>query len=335
MDDESQRQEAGKNGIPTAGGRVLEGYKQWYYRQPKLLRAVSLPTIFGLSALAIEVNDAKAEWWYLLAFILFINLYNQYLEALLGDALSKAQKRLQGWKNHSERLLHLNNILKELVENKSGMFLDTVDVARKTGDINEAIGKIRASGSFEKSLSRIVAMLYKVFEKYADTHNNQRFRVTYLVPDDTGERLVAKAWYNIDQAPPVSIEDANGTYFSKGDRTVAGFLWGRDDHDSILIDDVEKHMATEGTDAMFSYTHGGQPKYLKAILCHKVTDRKVHRCLGILCVDTNLAGTLESYQKFYETVLGSFAKRIVFETRCAYMKKVLNTEEAVDDKSEG
>lgn len=313
-------------GIQNKEHILGSAYKRWYHEQPKLLKVVGIPFLITLSVIIIKYKKLDDLWLFVPAILLFINLYNQYLDTLLSEDLDEKldnmENKMMTWRASAENLLYLNNIFNELVENKSSMFLHSAKKAID-GQRDEGIRDIRDSGSLKNSLDRIVTIIYKVFEKYANIEKNQKFRVCYLVPSTDGvrERLVAKSWFNIDKIPPLSVSTPNEAFFSKGDTTAAGYLWARNGQKSILIDNVE---IKSGKNDIFAYTHPEQASYLKSIYCYKVMN--FHECIGIICVDTNVADTLSKNEQFYENALESFSKRIVFETRCAYMKSVLSRE---------
>jgi len=304
------------------------GYKYWYHHQPKLLKIVVLPFLAAISVVIIEYNDLEGWWLFVPALLLLLTLYNQYLDTILNEFLDKdlltAQNKMKAWRDSSEDYVYLNNILNELVENKSDMFLRSSKTAIDE-DVEAAIVEIRELGSLKNSLDRIFAVLYKIFERHADIQNNQKFRVSYLVPDSDGNHLVAKSWFNIDKVPPRSVLEPNGTYFSKGDSTTAGYLWANNGKEDILIDNIDEFLNEKKDINIFHYTHPDQANYLKSIYCYKVMNN--HECIGIICVDSNVPDTFRKRKQFYKNALESFSKRIIFETRCAYMKKSLSREE--------
>ena len=307
---------------------ILGGtYKSWYHKQPKLLKIVIIPFIIAISLIVIELHDLDLIWLFLPALLLFISFYNQYLDTHLNEdldkLLDKSELKVKEWKLQFERLVYLNNVLNELVETKSEMFIESATIAVE-GSPKEGIEQIREAGSYKNSLDRIIALIYKVFERYTDIERKQTFRVCYLVPDTDSDTLIAKAWYNKDKTPPFSVLKPNSTFFKKGDSTVAGHLWARSGAPGLLIDNIEKFKQDSRNNGMFEYTNTGQSDYLKSIYCYKVMN--MHECIGILCIDSNISGTLEKYEQFYKDVLESFSKRIVFETRCAYMKNTLSRE---------
>jgi len=308
---------------------VLGGpYKAWYHKQPKLLKIVIIPFTIAISLIIIKTQNYSLWWLVVPAALLFISFYNQYLDTILNEdldkLLDKSKSKVQVWRSQFERLVYLNNVLNELVESKSEMFLETATLAIDDSP-RKGIEQIREAGSYKNSLDRIIALIYKVFERYTDIERKQEFRVCYLVPDTESDTLIAKSWYNKDKIPPFSVSKPNPAFFKKGDSTVAGHLWARNSSPSLLIDDIEKFKQDSKNASMFEYTNSGQSDYLKSIYCYKVMNK--HECIGILCIDSNISGTLEKYEQFYKDVLESFAKRIVFETRCAYMKNTLSREE--------
>jgi len=313
--------------ITSNAGHALERYKLWYLEQPKFVRIVLFPFPLTILVIIIETLSLNGVWFIAPAMLLFANLYNQYLDVIVSDEaegkLSSVKRQRDRWTELSSKLMFLNNVLKELVEEKSSQFLKTVETATNHGN-EAAYEEIRNSSSFDKSLDRIVAMVYKVFENHADTNKDQQFRVTYLVPDETGRRLRVVASCNPDRSMPASVDNAEDGFFTSGGRTLAGHLWGRSGHDIHIIDDVENDIKKHGDKLPFIYSHAGQKSYLKSIMCYKVTDKIEHEVLGFMCVDSNVHSTFIKNQRYYKIVLDAFSKRVLFETRNAYMKSVLN-----------
>lgn len=303
-------------------------YKHWYHKQPKLLKIVIIPSIIAITLITIKLKDLNLIWLCVPASLLFINFYNQYLDTVLNEdldnLLKKSESKVNNWKSSFERLVYLNNILNELVDTKSEIFLKATSLALKVNS-QEGIEQIKKAGTYKNNLDRIIALTYKVFERYTDIERKQTFRICYLVPDTDSDALVAKSWFNKDKTPPLSASEPNNVFFKKGDNTVAGHLWGRNGKPSLLIDNIEQFKLKSGNNNLFEYTNPGQNDYLKSIYCYKVMD--MHECIGILCIDSNISDTLEKHEQFYEDVLESFAKRIIFETRCAFMKNTLSREE--------
>lgn len=315
--------------IPSQGGRILEWYKNWYLDQSKLLRIAALPALAAIIVFFVQfVPSTPTSLLVGAGLCIFVNAYNQYLESLLGLQLDSVIGEREDWKKRTEGLTYLNTVLRNLVDSKSRSFIQAAAYAKENQ--NTAVDYIRAEGTYKKALDRIMALLHQVFEKYGDAQKQQKFRITFLVPNlvpnAEATHLIAKSWYNPEASPPQSVSTVTD-YFRKGNcATLASYMWTRDGDLTVLIDDIPSHIKLNSGNAVFNYTHAGQPTYLKAIICHKVVDQSSHTCLGIICVDTNIVGTFESFKESYVIALEAFAIRIIYETRCAFMKTALPRE---------
>lgn len=314
--------------IQSSAGRILEGYKQWYLRQPKSLRIVVLPTVIALAIFVIE-QQTIAGWAYLVpAFLLGLNQYHSLIEADERDALtaelSSASKKRDFWRGKAEKMIYLNSVFSRLVEKKSRLYLETIDIVNENG-FESGRAHVRQKASLGHNLQRITDEILNVFERLRPIGSSQKFRVTYLVPtrDDAGDRrLVAKVWSNNENAPPSSVSNVNNDHFLYGDGTFAGNLWAQEGSDFRVIEDVQSYI--DGQGGSFVYTHQPQRMYLRAILGQKVIDPAAKQCLGIICVDTDYPNSFDDNDGFLQATMESFAKRIVFETRVSSMKKLMN-----------
>lgn len=221
-----------KEKIETLSGRILEAYKIWYLRQPKFLRIAVFPLSATLSAIFLSTAAYHSFWFLIPLGILCFGAYNQHIEAISVEETKKEleenKKTAIQWERSFEQLLHLNNVLKELVNDKSEIFLQTINVAQENSKA-EAIATIRKQGSYTINLMRIMGALHSIFEKQANIQSNQVFRVSYLIPQISSNaketRLITWAWYNKERVPPKSSsKDFLTDYFKLGGNTVAGHL---------------------------------------------------------------------------------------------------------------
>lgn len=312
--------------IPSSGGRLLESYKNWYLVQPKLMRAFVLPFLIGASVLALEFGGLPPDWNRFIFFangllLLPIMLYNQYLDVVAADSIKDVINERNSWRDTAERFIHLKNVLNELVNTKSGMFLEATSMV---GDSAEAARSyIRDKNSLKRNVDRIIMLMHKTFEKYADTLKNQKFHVTYLTPSEDGSYLELKSWFNSEREKPPSCDNGNPA-FRKDGRTVAVYVWNRDKREPVTIDDVPSYVAERSEDGIFSYTCEREKESLKAIMCYKIEDPELHVCLGVVCVDSNVENTFETLgDQYCKQVVEAYAERIVFEHRFGLMKSAL------------
>lgn len=312
--------------IPSSGGRLLENYKNWYLVQPKLIRAFVLPFAIGASALALEYGGLPADWNRFIFFsnvllLLPLMLYNQYLDVVAADSIKDVIDERNLWRDTAERFIHLKNVLNELVNTKSGMFLEATSMAGNSTDA--ARSYIRDKNSLKRNIDRIIMLMHKTFEKYADTLKNQKFHVTYLTPSEDGSCLELKSWFNSEREKPPSCDNGNPA-FRKDGRTVAVYVWNRDKREPVTIDDVPSYVAERSEDGIFSYTCEREKESLKAIMCYKIEDPELHVCLGVVCVDSNIENTFETLgDQYCKQVVEAYAERIVFEHRFGLMKSAL------------
>ncbi len=315
--------------IATNSGRWLENYKNWYLVQPKLLRAFVLPFLIGASVFALEYGGLPADWnrgilFLNLLLLLPITLYNQYLDVVAADNVNDVAAERDSWRYTAERFIHLKNILNELVSMKSTMFLEARNmVSDNAGTLDGARSYIRDKNSLKHNIDRIVMLLHKTFEKYANTLENQKFHVTYLTPSEDGSCLQLKSWFNTDREKPLSC-DNNNPAFRKDGRTVAVYVWNRDKREPFVIDDIPAYVSERSDDGVFSYTCDREKESLQSILCYKIEDPKLHVCLGVVCIDSNVRGAFGKLGVDYcKHILEAYSERIVFEHRFGLMKSAL------------
>lgn len=312
--------------IPTAFGKLLEAYKQWYLPQPKLLRAFGMPFALGAATLVLQYGGLPASWnsnILLLCLVVLLpwTLYNQYLDVVAADNVNDVIKERNRWRDMAERFIHLNNVLRELVSIKSGVFLETYALAESS--IEDARNSIRDRNSLKHNIDRIVALLHKTLEKYANTLAGQRFRVAYLTPVEGDSHLQLTSWFNSKREKPHTCGGDHSAFVKDG-RSLAVYVWRRDKRDPVHIDDLPTYVAERPEDGLFSYTSERQKEYLKAIMCYKVEDPKLHVCLGVICLDSNVVGAFDILGVDYcKQVLDTYAERIVFEHRFSLMKQKL------------
>lgn len=308
----------------------LEKYRLWYISQPKSLKIVVIPFFIALNVILLERDVLKDFGWINIVFLFILSLWqlwHQYLDAREVDSINEIAREKEHWKKLSGNLVHLNNIFKQLVINKSEMYRRTLLMTEQSEQSEEsqekAIKFIREANSYKNHLDRIIAMIHKVFEKYADTSKSQTFRVCFLAPDKNDQYLVPKSWYNERLAPPRSFSDSDGRNpFIKDGKTLAGYIWGRDIKFKI-IDDVEKHIKESKEDNIFSYLHQDQKHNIKSILCYSIKEPHGNSCIGVICIDSNKEETFEKGESFYRTILESFEERIIYEARNEAMKNKL------------
>lgn len=312
--------------IPSSSGRSLESYKNWYLVQPKLIRAFVLPFLIGASVLVIEYGGLPSEWN---RFILFVNiliilpltLYNQYLDVVAADSVNEVLAERNSWRDTAERFIHLKNVLNELVNSKSVMFFEATSMVGESADAARAY--IREKNSLKRNIDRIIMLMHKTFEKYADTLKNQKFHVTYLTPSEDGTCLELKSWFNSEREKPPSCDNGNPA-FRKDGRTVAVYVWNRDRREPVIIDDVPKYVAERPEDGVFSYTCDREKESLKSIMCYKIEDPELHVCLGVVCIDSNIENAFEMLgEQYCKQVLETYSERIVFEHRFGLLKSAL------------
>jgi len=296
-----------------------------------------LPFLIGASVLILE-HSGLPETWSMV--ILLVNLllllpamlYNQYLDVVAADhiqdeldeakeSISEVLTERDSWRDMAERFIHLKNVLNELVNTKSGMFLEATSMARNSTD--DARNHIRDKNSLKRNIDRIIMLLHKTFEKYANTLKNQKFHVAYLTPSEDGSCLELKSWFNSEREKPLSCDNGNPA-FRKDGRTLAVYVWNRDKREPVTIDDVPSYVAERSEDGIFSYTCEREKESLKSIMCYKIEDPELHVCLGVVCVDSNVEKTFEMLGPQYcQQVLEAYSERIVFEHRFGFMKSAL------------
>lgn len=313
------------NKIKGKSGERLQNYKVWYHALPKVLRAALLPGAIGATFIIIKyvLKDESVLNYLLIPFlaVLFVfNTYNQYLDSLLEGDLEKEKEEKKNWMDATERYMYLNTVLRYLVEAKSLMFLRTIDTYDSEGK-EKAVQDIRNQNSFEVSLSRIIDSIRTVFEERSDKLREQKFRVTFLSPNEAGTHLECKAYSNQEGAQPRSLNGDTPNPFAKGGSTAGGLLWSRDGINYSVVEDTDKEVNSQNPG--FKFLRDGQENHLKAILCYKIYDHQENSLLGIICVDTNIDNAFNDSIRYHLNVLEAFGQRIIFEARFAYMKDKL------------
>lgn len=308
-------------------GDLLEKYKQWFLKQPKLLQVAILPCFIGVLTILLTVNLFGG--WVNIPFLLVSiallawHSYNNYLLAISIASIDEIIIKRDWWKNKFIGIAHLNNTLKELVQDKSELYIKTVLIAED--EKAEAIKHIRSQNAFKTNVQRIISSMYKVFLRFADTAVGQQFRIAFLVPTENRQCLTCRSWDNPNRTQPKSL-GKDPTCFTKDGKTLAGYIWRRDQPYKI-IDNTEEHVATEGEDRIFDFLHDEQRHHIKSILCYNVREPQDNKSLGIICIDSNVNNVFEANKIFFLEVLDSFAKRIVFEARnAAMMEKLMRPE---------
>lgn len=312
--------------INSISGRWLESYKRWYLSQPKLMRAFVLPFIIGASVLALEYGGLPSEWDKFIFFtnvllLLPLTLYNQYLDVVAADSIQEILDERDSWRDTAERIIHLKNVLNELVNTKSGIFFEVIHMANDS--VEEARKYIREKNSLKRNIDRIIMLMHKTFEKYADTLKNQKFNVTYLTPSEDGACLELKSWFNSERKKPLSCDNGNPG-FRKDGRTLAVYVWNRDKREPVIIDNIPSYVAERPEDGVFTYTCEREKESLKSIMCYKIEEPELHICLGVICIDSNIENAFEIVGNDYcKHVLSAYSERIVFEHRFGLMKSAL------------
>jgi len=300
---------------------MKNAYINWYRSQPKILKVFFLPLCISIALILLKYKPGGGNFivLYAISAMLLIvwQLVNQYLDAVIEDDLVTIKEDRDQCKELFGKLYHFNDVLNQLVANKSEIYLNSLSIAENS---RESAIKFIRDYTYKENIDRIIGMIYKVFEKEANTSIQQQFRVSYLMPNNNGEALVIKSWYNRKGETPRSLTEKK--QFLKNDNTLAGYLWGRN-QECRIIDNVDEHISTEKENTVFSYLHNDERHEIKSIICYNVREPEGNLCLGIISIDTNINGFFEKNEAFYKEVLRSFGKRIIFETRFAAMRETL------------
>lgn len=316
----------------SASGSMLESYKIWYFDQPKLFRIALLPAFVAILANVLQLVQIEQPWKGIGTFVLVVMLllvaYNQLIEA---DTLEEYKEKLQEqenevgfWKKMYGDTSFLNKLYSELVLKKSEMWREATESANGKG-LDVARKYVRDANSLKSNIDRIIALVYKAFERHMDVVEKNDVRVAYFVPSEDGSRLVLKSWCNGQLKAPHSVTN-HKEGFLRTSRTLAVFVWTRSGQEQFsFIDDVPKYVAEHGDTGIFVYLSNGQASTIQSIFCYRIIDGLTGNCLGVISVDCNkknmfLGKITEDVSK---DVLVSAGNRIIFETRFSVMKEAL------------
>ena len=199
------------NEIASSAGMRLEEYKRWYRKQPKFIRVAILPGLLGVLLLSAKLLGIEGGWggfiFLAIMCLIFWNAYNQYLDSLYIEDVENIEKQREKWRGLVGRYLFLNQLLQQLVERKSEMFLQTLKIESKQGR-PDAVTFIQENNSLKNNLVRILAITHAFFSRFADHHSKEKLRVVFLGPSEEDEnKLVVKGWFNDDSSPPLSFQN--------------------------------------------------------------------------------------------------------------------------------
>lgn len=316
----------------SVSGNFLENYKNWYFDQPKLFRIALLPASVAILANVLQLVQIEQPWkgagTVVLVLMLLIVAYNQLIEA---DTLEEYKGKLRDlesdvgvWKKMYGDTSFLNKLYSELVLKKSEMWREASESANLQG-VGIARKFVRDANSLKSNIDRIIALVYKAFERHMDVVEKDEVRVAYFVPSEDGSRLTLKGWCNGQFKAPHSVTN-HSDGFLKNSRTLAVFVWTRSGQEQFtFIDDVTKYVEEHGDTGVFVYLSNGQASAIRSIFCYRIVDGLSGNCLGVISVDCNRKNMFQGKitEDICRDIVISAGNRIIFETRFSVMKEAL------------
>ncbi|WP_428827717.1 hypothetical protein ACLIKD_06915 [Azonexus sp. IMCC34842] len=316
----------------SPSGGFLEKYKIWYLDLPKLIRIALLPAFVAILANVLQLVSIEQPWkgigTVILVLMLLVVAYNQLIEAdtleEYKELSNEKEDEIWFWRKMYGDTSFLNKLYSELVLRKSEMWRDATERAAQDG-VEVAKKFVRDANSLKANIDRIIALVYKAFERHMDVVKKEEVRVAYFVPSEDSSRLVLKSWCNGEFRSPHSITNhVDG--FLRGGRTLAVFVWTRLGQDQFFfIDDVPKYVAEHGDTGVFVYLSNGQASTVKSIFCYRIIDGLNGNCLGVISVDSNTEDMFvgKITEDVSKDILVSAGNRIIYETRFSVMKDSL------------
>lgn len=311
--------------IESESGRKLEGYKNTYLRQPKVIRIGFQILVSGLAVGVGLWPDSFGEYKLAvtLATVLLVMVaaYNQYLEAFTTERLQHDLRReveqSNYWKKIASRYSVLNSAFSELVSLKSDMWIETMKIANSSGR-EDAVRSVRARNNLPANLERLVQTADFFFQRSLPNDIDPTIRVAYF-SSKTDDVLELENWVNRQNIKPKTCR------ILRNEPSFATYVWTRQSNEPVIIDDVQTYMDNHQRDGAFRYFHDEQHSSIRSILCFRVEDHETRLCLGVVSVDSNVPGLFETTigTSLCRSFAAAFSTRIVFETRFALMKSEL------------
>lgn len=330
----------------SPSGSLLENYKQWYSSQPKLLRVAILPGVVAILGAVLQVlpdisNSVRLWGGLLLCLLLAVSAYNQFIDTGIQDELHNEIKRLASsisfkdgeiqeleelqdfWDRRIEDYVQLDNIYSELVLFKSKMWLEAIAIS-KDDSLSAGRGFIRKKNTLKENVDRIIASMYKFFDRYSRAAANRHFRVAYFTPNADNSCLELASWSSFHQTAP-KINGNCRTAFEKGGASLAAFVWTRSTSPFAFIHDTYEYLSNNPESSVFARLNGSDASHIGAIVAYRIEDGLTNACLGVLCIDCNQPNVFEDEigEDTCRQIISSFATRIVFENRFSSMKSCL------------
>ncbi len=219
------------------------------------------------------------------------------------------------WRNRTTFFVRLNSVINELVLDKSAGYIDVA--ARALVDRTDALETLGQRDNLDANVTRIITLLYRFLEAYADIPSGRRFQVTFFAVDPPNRQLVLINYFNADQQPPRSIlVGASNEHLAKDGDSLASLAWRL--QTMIVIPNTVEELR-QRQPRFVSFYHGEEAE-IRSIVAYPVVDRQLadlgyDPCVGVLCAACGQEGIFLPEDRDLRFLFDTFAARLVFETR--------------------
>lgn len=246
----------------------------------------------------------------------------------LADRARHAELEAVAWKHRTRLYIYLNNVLNELVRDKSEGYIEAIRNAANPQEIATHLGRYDNLG---RNIDRILQVAYHCIEsQYGDALAGRELAVVFFDTLNDPTTLSLRSFCNRKKQQPRSLGlGETNSHLRRDGFSFASLVW-KTGRIQILPDTAAAMQTSPPKFVAFREQHEHD---VRSIVGYPVQDPNLNSIaelglkdatIGVICVKSNEQDTFQTdMEAELSAVMESIANRISFEMRRFYCKEVM------------